>query len=127
MSPLLASTVLSTEAVAILVFVSAVLPGVSLISLIANWLIRPWWLASMIGPLVCLLVFVWLGFQNKADAKRVFGPRVNSAVYLEQEAKRDREYAQFVTEIALLSRLPSFAVGVALSHKRRKRQNTSGA
>src|SRR5207237_169504 len=121
MSPLLASEFLSTEQAVILIFVLFVLPGVSLISLIANWLIRRCWVASLIGPLVCLAVFVWLAHQQKAAWKQAMGRAVNSAVISKEEAKRDDEFVQFITLLVLLSFLPSFGVGVVFSLVRRKR------
>src|SRR3954463_1635397 len=80
----------------ILVFVFVVVP-VSLISLIANWLIRPWWVALLIGPLVCLVVMVAFEHHEKAIRERALGPAVNSDAYSKAQARQDDEFVKAVT------------------------------
>src|SRR5437868_6244454 len=97
----------------ILVFVFVVLP-VSLISLIANWLIRPWWVASLLGPLVCLVAMISFEHQRKATLERALGPdRVNSDGYSKAAAKHEDTFVKAVTALVLFSVLPSFGIGAA--------------
>jgi hypothetical protein len=119
---MLASTFyISPEGWLVLAFVFVVLP-VSLISLIANWLIRPWWVASLFGPLVCLVVMVCVEHQ------RTLSPvPTNSDGYSHTAEKYDDKFVMAVTAVVLLSVLPSFGIGAAFAHARRKRKNTSGA
>ena len=110
MNPLLASEFLGPEQVVIMLFVLFVLPGVSLVSLIANWLIRRWWVASLIGPLVCLVILVWLTLSYQYQTA----------------AKRDRDMVRITMPLVLLSVLPSFGIGVVFWLGRRNREIASG-